>query len=224
MLIAVICFPLLPQNIRDRYRTVYTNETTSDVSVAQESSEERYQLLLTSLKLTFQHPLLGVGPGQFQVASTDAARATNSFAHWRETHNVYTQVSSEEGIPAAFFYIAALVYCFKELGAIRKMYRRAQASLLNPSLPAPAAQNLEEKYEDTSTMAFCLTLSLVSFAVFGFFSSMAYLFFFPTLAGLIAVFGRAARAELSATEMKSEKVARTSWARPAVAMRPAVTV
>ena len=224
ILIAVICFPLLPQNIRDRYRTVYTNETDTDVSVAQESSEERYQLLLTSLRLTFQHPLLGVGPGQFQVASTDAAHATHSFAHWRETHNVYTQVSSEEGLPAAFLYIAALVYCFKELGAVRKMYRRAQASLPTASLPASASENIGEKYDDISAMAFCLTLSLISFAVFGFFSSMAYLFFFPTLAGLIAAFGRAARTELSAAEIKPERVARTSWARPAGSMRPAVTV
>jgi hypothetical protein len=222
-LIAVICLPLLPQNIRDRYRTVYTNETVTDESVAQESTEERYQLLLTSLKLTFQHPLVGVGPGQFQVASTDVARATNSFAHWRETHNVYTQVSSEEGLPAVFFYIAALVYCFKELGAIRKIVRRAQASLPAAS-PGSAWKDHGEKYEDISAMAFCLTLSLISFAVFGFFSSMAYLFFLPTLAGLIAAFGRAARADLRAADIKPESVARASWARPTVAMRPAVTV
>ncbi len=223
MLIAVICFPLLPQNIRDRYRTVYTNETATDESVAQESTQERYQLLLTSLKLTFQHPLLGVGPGQFQVAAMEASSASHSFVHWRETHNAYTQVSSEEGIPAAIFYIAALVYCFKELGAIRKMRRRSQA-LLPAASPGSAPQNLGEKYEDISAMAFCLTLSLISFAVFGFFSSMAYLFFLPTLAGLIAAFGRAARAELSAADIQPERVARTSWARPAVAMRPAVTV
>jgi O-antigen ligase len=223
-LIAAVCLPLLPQSIRDRYRTVYTNQTATDESTAQDSTEERYQLLLTSLKLTFQHPLVGVGPGQFQVAATDAARATNSFAHWRETHNAYTQVSSEEGLPAAFFYVAALVFCFKELGAIRKIYRVAQASLPAVSSAGSASQDFSKKYDEISAMAFCLSLSLISFAVFGFFSSTAYHFFFPTLAGLVAAFARAARAELSAPDIRIDRVARPAWARQGAGMRPAVTV
>jgi len=154
------------------------------------------------------------------VAATEDAIASNTFAHWRETHNAYTQVSSEEGLPAAFFYVGAMVFCFKELGAIRRICRSAQASP-----PAGAAsQNFANKYDEISTMAFCLSLSLVSFAVFGFFSAMAYQFFFPTLAGLTAAFGRAARAELSTADIKTTKIARSIWERPAAAMRPAVTV
>ncbi|MCU1274392.1 MAG: O-antigen polymerase [Bryobacterales bacterium] len=224
MLIAAICVPLLPQNIRDRYRTVYTKETVTDESVATESSEERYQLLLDSLKLTFRHPLVGVGPGQFQTASMEVSKASQSYVHWRETHNMYTQVSSEEGLPAAFFYIAALVYCFKELGAVRKMYRGALSLLPEAPSPSSTSQDLRAHYDEISAMAFCLSLSLIAIAIFGFFSSTAYHFFFPTLAGLIAGFGRAARAELSASDIKTARVAQPTWARASVAMRPAVTV
>jgi O-antigen ligase len=224
-LIAAICLPLLPQSLRDRYRTVYTDETATDVSVAQESTEERYQLLVASLKLTFQHPLLGVGPGQFQVGSMESSKASQLYVHWRETHNMYTQVSSEEGLPAAFFYIAALVYCFKELGAVRKMHRDALAWSPEASSPSSALQNLRGQNDEISAMAFCLGLSLIALVVFGFFSSTAYHFFFPTLAGLIAAFGRAARAEVSAADIKSVRVAQPTWGRAAgVAMRPAVTV
>lgn len=222
--IAAICLPLIPQNIRDRYRTVYTKDTVSDESQAQESSEERYQLLVTSLQLTFRHPLLGVGPGEFEVASMETAKASQSYVHWRETHNAYTQISSEDGLPAAFFYIAALVYCFKELGAVRKFHRGAPASPADASSPNSASQNLRAQHDEISAMAFCLSLSLIGFVVFGFFSSTAYHFFFPTLAGLTAAFGRAARAELSAVDIKQARVAQPNWARAAVAMRPAVTV
>jgi len=56
------------------------------------SAQQRKELLFKSLKVTVRHPLFGVGPGNFEVVS----------GAWDVTHNSYTQISAEGGIPAFF--------------------------------------------------------------------------------------------------------------------------
>ena len=201
VLLVAICLPLLPQSLRDRYRTVYSDQVTTDLIQAHESTQERYQLLITSLKLTAKHPLFGVGPGQFETAAASYSKQSGAFAHWRETHNVYTQVSSEEGIPGALFYIGALAYCFKELLSVRKMCRMSVAL----SGGSPWTTIHLPQASEISVMSSCLILSLLAFTLFGFFSSTAYHFFFPTLAGIIAAFGAAARQSLTALRFQTER-------------------
>jgi hypothetical protein len=60
---------------------------------AEGSSQARRGLLLSSLKLTMQHPLLGVGPGQFAPYMAAQAGASGVHAFWVGTHNTYTQLS-----------------------------------------------------------------------------------------------------------------------------------
>src|SRR5215469_7835871 len=69
--------------------------TRNQSSAAYDSSQSRLRLLTQSLKVTGQHPLLGVGPGNFEIVS----------GLWHATHNSYTQMSAEGGIPAFVLYV-----------------------------------------------------------------------------------------------------------------------
>jgi O-antigen ligase len=62
------------------------------------SAQQRKELLFISLKVTAQHPLFGVGPGNFAIVS----------GVWLATHNSYTQMSAEGGIPAFLLYVLIL--------------------------------------------------------------------------------------------------------------------
>lgn len=69
------------------------------------SAQAREELLIRSVKLTFQHPLFGIGPGQFAEAG----------GMWHVTHNSYTQLSSEAGIPSLVFFLAMVWSALKKL-------------------------------------------------------------------------------------------------------------
>jgi len=198
--IAIICYPLIPRGLRERYKTVVNESKNTETFIAQESKEERLQLLITSLKLTARHPLLGLGPGQFETAAADYAKQNHQFAHWRETHNIYTQVSSEEGIPGLIFYVGAIIYCFKELRFVRRQSPKSLATWNLTHPQQPTSQDLDMARE-LSWMAFCLELSLIAFCVFGCFSSTAYHFFFPTLAGVTVALGVVGRREAARTQI-----------------------
>jgi O-antigen ligase len=172
----------------DRYKTMFRSGDTVYYANATEksaalSSLSRKELFLSSVRLTIQHPLLGVGPGMFPIADAKDAEEQKHPASWHQTHNTYTQISCENGLPALFFYGAALFFCFKATRLVR------QGAATHPEL---------RPYSD---MAFCLRLSLIAFAVTGIFASNAYSFFFPLLAGVCAALERSVNSAMQAPKI-----------------------
>jgi O-antigen ligase len=81
---------------------------------AAQSARERRELLRLSLKVTGEYPLFGVGPGNFEIIS----------GLWRVTHNSYTQISSEGGIPSFILYILIL---WRGIANLRRVNRYKKA-------------------------------------------------------------------------------------------------
>lgn len=75
-----------------------------------ESAQARQALFDRSIQITLEHPLLGVGPGDFEIVSGD----------WHTTHNTFTQLSAEAGIPSLGLLLALLWCGFSNLRAARK--------------------------------------------------------------------------------------------------------
>ena len=151
------------------------------------STNQRLQLLLDSVALTLQNPVFGVGPGTFEVGQQQAASARGGRGAWRGTHNTYTQISSEAGIPALLFFVAVIYLSIRDL---RRMSR------LNATTPA----------RDQGEVAVALsTLELLWWAhvvLFPFYH-LAYSVVTPSLAGLTVALTRARRQELVAAKAKA---------------------
>jgi O-antigen ligase len=191
LLLAVAAVLFSSSSALDRYKTIFRSGDTVYYANAAEKSAElstssRKALFLSSVRLTIQHPLLGVGPGMFQIADAKDAAEKKQPAAWHQTHNAYTQISCESGLPALFFYVAALFYCFKAARAVR------QGAAAYPEL---------RPYGD---MAFSLRLSLIAFTITAIFASNAYYFFFPMLAGLCAALERSVRSEMQALKGRQD--------------------
>jgi O-antigen ligase len=139
----------------------------SDLSAAG-SRIQRLQVLGQSLTLTITHPLFGVGPGQFAVAVAGEDAKEGTRAPWLGTHNSYTEMSSESGIPAAIFFVSIVMVC---LISNLRMYQRSKR---HPRL------------QDVNSLAFSLLCGSVLFAVAIFFYHIAYSTYLPMLAGMTA--------------------------------------
>jgi O-antigen ligase len=158
--IAAIAAPfVLPQTVLERYALTFSTSSASELSTRQAeyaagSTEGRTQMLHLSLAMTAHNPLFGVGPGMFPVAAANDAKQQGQRAAWLQTHNLYTQVSSETGIPGFILYICALVIGLRNIS-----YAKQRAGTLNP---------------DISSMASWLRISYLAFLFTGFFSSTAF--------------------------------------------------
>jgi O-antigen ligase len=184
ILVILLGLIFVPRPVLQRYFVFFDRDSDSTSAmddIAVSSSEARLHILLQSIRITLQHPVFGVGAGQFQVAATEDSREHNERAQWKLTHNMYTELSSECGIPALLFYVTAMVYSFKWTKA----------------LYAEGALEGHPEREKVANMAFCLTLSLIAFGVTSLFSSVAYQSLFPTLAGLAVALSRSVKQELA---------------------------
>jgi O-antigen ligase len=130
------------------------------------SQLQRTQLFHQSLNYAIEHPLLGVGPGQFAVAVYGDAVKQGQPAPWLGTHNSYTQVASECGIPALLFYVSVIVLAL--VSNCRTYRRGADVAALR----------------DLRALAFCLFSGVLVYAVCTFFFHIAYSNYLPALAGM----------------------------------------
>ncbi|HLY60738.1 MAG TPA: O-antigen ligase family protein [Terriglobia bacterium] len=123
--------------------------------------------LIRSLEITAEHPIFGVGTGNFIVTSPD----------WHVTHNAYTELSADGGIPALCFYLLVLWATFANLkDALRLSKEKPEIRYLSGALLA----------------------SFGAFLVGSFFCSVSYNFFSYFLVGYAGALIQIARAGASA--------------------------
>ncbi|MEP6601122.1 MAG: O-antigen ligase family protein [Nitrospirota bacterium] len=112
----------LPNYIQQRFFTFFKadTDTTLDAKYQEQlsggdigSSEARWQVLLGGIELTLKHPVFGVGPGNFAGAFYNHSKAQGKNGGWTVSHNSYTEVSSEMGIPGFVLFAAMLYYSFR---------------------------------------------------------------------------------------------------------------
>jgi len=180
-----IVLTTMPGKLIARYKTVANEEADDgemDASMrasATSSTASRKQLLKHSLIFTMQHPLFGVGPGNFVVADDSYSKTIGlRKGNWLGTHNSYTQVSSELGIPAFLFFTATVVLALKGTYSV---YKRTRG---------------DPRLEDMGNAALGLHYCLVVYAVTILFEHIAYTIMLPVFAGLAACLVRTAEVEI----------------------------
>jgi len=132
---------LAPQNYGDRLVSMTSSGPNGEASAMQ-----RRAVLYRSILVSLRHPLLGVGMGNFHIVSYSNL----------VTHNAYTQVASEIGLPALAFYLMFM------LTPLRRLQRLEHETL--------AAAHERRVYY----LAVGLQASLVGYMVSSFFLSVAY--------------------------------------------------
>jgi len=171
ILVLAVLISFLP---RDTWNRMLSFENDAGASKeALESSDIRKHLLEESIKCTLEHPILGVGIGQFATYEA-GARTQPGHVGWRPSHNSYTEISSECGIPALLCYLAALIWAFILLGRIEKKARGPQRG-------------------EIVSAAYAIRIGIVAYSVAIFFNNFGYAFEFLVVSGLIEAMWRLVR-------------------------------
>lgn len=174
--IAIVLIAVLPKANLARLGTIFggaAEATASGDDEAGDSMASRQYLFRESLKYTLEHPLFGVGPSQFSNFEGITAKANGEHGNWHETHNTYTQISSECGIPAFLFAMAALVYT---VTSVNKTYN--------------AAKRCGD--HEVARVSLCFLASMIGYMVTIAFLPFAYRFTLPAMIGLGVAISRAA--------------------------------
>jgi O-antigen ligase len=98
-----------PHNYSARIESIFGGEQVQG-SGDRGSREARRELLVNSFMMALHNPLLGVGPGNFEVLG----------GTWQVAHNTFTELAAEGGFPALILFLWILQRAFVNLKAVRK--------------------------------------------------------------------------------------------------------
>jgi O-antigen ligase len=178
-LMGTIVFMAMPGEVVQRLRTVFGgDEANVATSEALESTKGRRYLFFRSIEMTLRHPIFGVGVDQFSTVEGFDAKSQGNHGIFMQTHNSFTQVSSEAGV-------LTLILLLLSLGS---SWRTASRAVREARLYRNA--NFE-------AAAMAILVAIAAFCTASFFLSLAYRFYFPTLIGLSAGLSTALRNEIA---------------------------
>jgi putative inorganic carbon (HCO3(-)) transporter len=160
ILVSLVAVPaLLPSNYTDRLASIFTGGDTRGSAAA------RRNLLTRSIEVAADNPLVGVGMGNFHLFSIKD----------QVSHNSYTQVAAEMGLPTLGIYLAFLL---APISRMRRIERETRG-----------VSNTDE-YRRIHFLSMGLQASLVGFLIGSFFLSVAYYWFLYYLVGYAVCVGR----------------------------------
>jgi O-antigen ligase len=145
----------------------------SDADYNRSAESGRMQIWRRGVGYMLQHPILGVGPNNFQTAegtlSPFAQRQQFGVGvRWNAAHNTFVQVGAELGLPGLILFVAVIA---SALRVLRRSGRRVSSALV-PNTREPELTQ-------------ALTASLIAFTVGAFFLSLAYSEMLYTLVAMV---------------------------------------
>jgi O-antigen ligase len=161
-----------------RFATLFADSSLATTNEAVGSKATRMYLLEKSIDFTLRHPLLGLGPGEFGDTEGYMARAAGYRGAWQATHNAYTEVSSEAGIPALLCLLGVLVVTAR---ALRKALLQAR---------------LHHDNEIASAL-FYVSADLACMLVVFFFLAMGFRVYLPAITGIGVALASGAQREIA---------------------------
>ena len=169
--VAVTALVIVPSSAFHRLSLIALSPETITISESTDlsavgSQVQRMALFRQSVMYAITHPFVGVGPGQFATATYGDSVKSGTRANWLGTHNSYTQVASECGIPAFLLYVSVIGVT---LVSTYRIFRRTS--------------RLAELH-DLNAMAFCYFCATLVYAIATFFFHIAYSNYLAALAGM----------------------------------------
>jgi len=146
----------------------FSGEDAGASQEAVESSRMRQYLLKQSIAYTLQRPIFGVGIAQFGEFEGTRNQIIGEHGYWHDTHNTYTQISSECGMPALAFYVAGILSTFL---LVNRVYRQARK---------------RPECDDIRIATFCIMLAMTTYCTGIIFVNFAY-FFYPLVMSSLGI-------------------------------------
>jgi len=117
LLLCLVSFLILPEDIQNRFRTIWTKD--AGPANAYNSAQGRWSGFLAGVEMWKQRPLVGVGPGNFVEY-----RAKHVDGEPFQAHNLFGQMLGETGL------LGGVAFLFL-LGAVWRNYRETQRLIHN---------------------------------------------------------------------------------------------
>lgn len=173
------------------------------------SRQARKELMTEGWQTFIEHPIIGVGAGQFKNYNPPGR-----LQPWRETHNVLLQMAAELGIIGLAAFVFLLWQAARALWWTRRILRVGQARARPPTPPGtvPVIDAFRPEERDWLRMHLgAMTASLIGWTVCAQFASVGYYWTFYYLFALIVAARELTRDRIIAAHKATRPASRPAW-------------
>jgi putative inorganic carbon (HCO3(-)) transporter len=191
----LLATPLVPASFWTRMSSIVDEQ--QDKQNFTGSSEARRIVMLEGIEAFLEHPLTGVGAGQFKNYNPPERKE-----RWRETHNALIQVAAETGIGGLLAFLFLIGRAATDAFSTRRMLR--------PSRKSEASDGRRFGQDDRRVLyehTVAMTAGLIGWFTCAMFASVAYSWTFYYLLALIVAARELTRRRLTATRTIEESKA-----------------
>jgi O-antigen ligase len=124
LLLSAVALPRMPPDYLERIRSLVSEEVHTDSSL-----QRRWSYHVIGLRLASQHPLLGIGPGNFQreYMSETYRFETDTFGQWRLIHNLYLSILTHLGLAGLLSFLGLVALSFRLAWRVRRLAEDPEA-------------------------------------------------------------------------------------------------
>ncbi len=125
MIIIPLSMPLLPEGFTERMQTlmVFTNDDKTTAVQQDKSFQGRSSEMLSGILMFFDHPILGVGIGNYEGNYQSYAQklGLEFRTEYRQAHSLYVEIIAEMGILGILMFLAVIISLFAQFRHSRKL-------------------------------------------------------------------------------------------------------
>lgn len=185
--VSLVTVPLLPASFTQRMSSIiHPEEDTTG------SREARKRLLKEAWHAYLDHPVLGLGAGQFHNYNPSDREET-----WREAHNAWLQVASELGTGGLLVFAIMVGSGFTAGVQASRALRRARVKRKR-NRPKDETSRLTARREPLELYAAAVLASLTGWLIAAMFASVAYYWTLYLVLGLAITLREIVRREVAA--------------------------
>ncbi|MEE9542887.1 MAG: O-antigen ligase family protein, partial [Thermodesulfobacteriota bacterium] len=124
-ILIVLGMLLIPERLMERFRSTTITTEASSGTVA--STTRRWNLIKAGVRMVAEHPVKGVGLGNFKGLSTyyEPMLGPPGIAH-----NTFVETAAELGLPALFFFMLIIYFTYRDLLRMRRRSSKDNESVL----------------------------------------------------------------------------------------------
>jgi O-antigen ligase len=116
LLASALVLVLVPSSLWQRFRDVQLRGRA--LNSDQESAEIRFDVLIAGLRMSWAHPMAGVGLDRFKQVLPLYGPELSQFRVNNIAHNTYLQVGAEAGLPALVLFLGLMGSAFSKYRAV----------------------------------------------------------------------------------------------------------
>jgi len=177
-----------PTGYWDEIKTIRTEGTIEG------TGKQRVELWKAGWKMFLDHPVMGVGPGNYGIWLPEYYTHDKPWTMWgRAAHSLYVTLLSEMGVVGTFFFLLILWWNYKDYRYIANLEKKIHTALIEQDIGHEETNVMKNLVQNLQLFSYSTAGAMVAYLATGVFISVLWYWYFWVFTSFLVITGNIGR-------------------------------